>query len=160
MDLWDSIVRVTWDPDATALVLVDFGDPMWEPVSVDGEQLVQRSSYIRALGAKHFPRGNESHRLAFSLARITEGVSEAFVARLTAALALPKTDGKPVLLAFESGEQFRLADCAVRAWPHSQVDGVTRETVVIECGRMTADAGVYAPGQTWGEISFHWEDLG
>jgi hypothetical protein len=133
---------------------------MWEPVSIDGEQLVQTADFVRGLGAKHFPRGNESHRLTFTLARITEGVAEAFIARLSAGVALPKSASKPVLLAFESGEQFRLADCAIRSWPHSQEDHLTRESVIIEAGRLTADAGVYVPGQTWGEVSFNWEDLG
>ena len=45
-------------------------------------------------------------------------------------------------------------------WPNTQVDHVTREGVSILGGALTADAGVYVPGQTWGEISFNWEDLG
>lgn len=160
MELLDSIVRVIWDPDSAALVLVDYGDPMWEPVSINGEQMVQTASFVRGLGTKHFPRGNESHRLTFTLARITEGVSKAFVTRLSAGISLPKAASKPVLLAFESGEQFRAANCAVRAWPHSQEEHVTRESVIIEAGPLSIDAGVYVPGETWGEISYHWEDLG
>jgi hypothetical protein len=160
MYLWDSIVRVMWDPDGAALVLVDYGDPMWEPVSVDGQQSVQAIAAVRASGAKHLPRGNESHLLSFTLARIEAGVSDAFVARLAAGVSLPKSASKPVLLSFESGEQFRLSDCAVRAWPHSQEEHVTRESVVIDGGRLTVDAGMYVPGTTWGEISFNWEDLG
>lgn len=151
MELWDSIVRVTWDPAGTALVLVDFGTPMWEPVAVDGEQAVQTASFVRAAGAKHFPRGNESHRIAFALARIKDGISEAFVGRLSDVIALPKSASKPVLLSFESGEQFLFADCAIRAWPHSQEEHVTRQGLVIEAGAMTATAATYTPGAVWGE---------
>lgn len=151
MELWDSIVRVTWDPEGTGLVLVDFGAPMWEPVAVDGEQVVQTAAFVRGAGAKHFPRGNESHRIAFTLARIKEGIAEAFVGRLSDAIALPKSASKPVLLSFESGEQFRFSNCAIRSWPHSQEENVTRQGVIIEAGAMTADTGTYAPGDTWGE---------
>ena len=158
-EILDSFCRVIWDPDAAALVLVDFGDPMWEPVAIDGEQVVQTAGYVRGAGVKNFPRGNDRHTLTFELARITAGVAEAFKARLAGMATLPRTM-KPVLIAFEDGEQWRLADCAVRSWPGGQVEHIGREGVVILGGTLAADAGVYVPGSTWGAIHFNWEDLG
>jgi hypothetical protein len=149
MELLDSPVRVIFDPADTALVLVDFGTPMWEPVALDGEQLVQTASYVRGAGAKHFPRGNESHALSFTLARETEGAADALEARLTNSLALPRTKGD-VLLAFESGTQFLLKDCAIRQWRGGQIEHLTREGLVILCGRMQLTTATYTPGDTWG----------
>lgn len=150
MDLWDSIVRVTWDPAGTALVLVDFGAPMWEPVTLNGEQLVQSSTAVRAAGAKHFARGNETNQLTFSLARITDGVADALEARLLNAIALPRTKGD-VLLTFESGTKLLLKDCAIRTWGGAQEEHLTRETLAILCGAMAETTATFSPGATWGE---------
>ena len=150
MELYDSPVRVIYDPAGTALVLVDFGTPMWEPVALDGEQVVQTASYVRGAGVKHFPRGNESHTLTFTLARETDGGADALEARLTNSLALPRAKAD-VLLGFESGTQFLLKDCAIRSWRGGQVEHLTQEGLVILCGRMEATATVYTPGATWGE---------
>lgn len=150
MELLDSPVRVIFDPADTALVLVDFGTPMWEPVALDGEQLVQTASYVRGAGAKHFPRGNESHVLTFTLARETEGAADALEARLTNSLALPRTKAD-VLLAFESGTQFLLKDCAIRQWRGGQIEQLTREGLVILCGAILPDTTARLPGAVWGE---------
>jgi hypothetical protein len=150
MELLDSPVRVIFDPADTALVLVDFGTPMWEPVALDGEQLVQTASYVRGAGAKHFPRGNESHVLTFTIARETEGAADALEARLTNSLALPRTKAD-VLLDFQSGTQFLLKDCAIRQWRGGQIEHLTRESLVILCGLMELTADTFTPGDTWGE---------
>jgi len=150
MELLDSPVRVIFDPADTALVLVDFGTPMWEPVALDGEQLVQTASYVRGAGAKHFPRGNESHVLTFTLARETEGAADALEARLTNSLALPRAKAD-VLLGFQSGTQFLLKDCAIRQWRGGQVEHLTREGLVILCGLMELTTDTFTPGDTWGE---------
>lgn len=154
MDLWDSPVRVMWDPDGVCLVLVAYGAPMWSPVRVDGGQQVQTSGAIRRAGVRNQPRGNESHSVEFSIARITGSVEAAIVAGFIDALALPRTM-RDVLLSFSSGAQFRVRDCAIERWPHEhdpQHDHVARESVVIRGGEMVADAGVYAEGDVWGEV--------
>ncbi|WP_193214798.1 hypothetical protein [Luteolibacter marinus] len=152
-------MRVLWDPDDAALVLVDFGDPMWAPVAIDGEQVVQTAGFVRGSGVKNFPRGNESHQLTFELARITDGVADALKQRLLGMASLPRTM-KPVLIVFDDGVQWRLSNCAVQSWPGGQEEFIGREGVVILGGALAADVGVYVPGATWGEINFTWEDLG
>lgn len=152
MDLWDSIVRVMWDPDSLRLVLVPSGAPMWAPVAVDGQQEVQSVALVRGAGVKHYPRANESHRISFTLCRLTpDTVEDAMIARLAAGSALPRTT-KDVLLTFDNGRQFRLKNCAVQSWPHTQDDHLTRETVTIMAGEMVADLGTYVDGDVWGEI--------
>jgi hypothetical protein len=133
--LWDSVVKVTWDPDGAATVLVNWDDPMWEPVTLDGKQVVQEAPGLRRAGVDHFPRGNERHELRFTLARETAGIAAAFQARLTNALAVPRTR-RDVLLSFESGAAFRLRNCAVESWPSGQVEHLTKETLVIRGGEL------------------------
>jgi hypothetical protein len=149
MDLWDSIVRIVWDPAATSLVLVDFGDPMWDPVTIDGSQEVQTSRYVRGDGVKNFPRGNESHELRFTLAREIDSTVDAFEERLANTLTLPRTMAD-VLIQFESGRQFLLKNAAIRAWPNGQEDHLTRESLVILGGEIVETATVYTIGNTWG----------
>ena len=154
MDLWDSPVRVMWDPDGLKLVLVPYGAPMWSPVRVDGGQQVQTSGAIRRAGVKNQPRQNEAHTIEFSIARITDSVEAAIIAGFSDALALPRTM-KDVLLSFSSGPQFRVRNCAIERWPHEhdpQHDHVARESVVIRGGELEADGAVYAEGDVWGEM--------
>lgn len=150
MDLWDSIVRIVWDPAGTSMVLVDFGDPMWEPVELDGRQEIQTARYVRGTGTKNFPRGNESHELRFTLAREIESTVDAFEERLANTLLLPRGMAD-VLIQFESGRQFLLKNAAVSGWPNGQEDHLTRETVIIQGGEITEDATAYTIGNTWGE---------
>jgi hypothetical protein len=159
MEVFDSFVRVIYDPDGAALVLVDYGDAMWGPVRIDGEQLVQVQSFVRALGVKAIARGNESHTLAFEKCREEDAMDDAFAARLNGIIALPRTS-KDVLLSLEDGRQWRIANAAIGSWPGGQEERLTREGVEIIGGRLTVDEGVYVPGQTWGEISMEWENLG
>ncbi|MCW1913738.1 hypothetical protein OJ996_09140 [Luteolibacter sp. GHJ8] len=138
LELWDSVVRVTWDPDGAATVLVQYGDPMWEPVKVDGKQVVQEGQGLKRAGVDNFPRGNERHELRFTLARETPGVADAFEDRLTRSLAVPRGKGD-IRLSFESGAQFRLRKCAIESWPHDQVEHLIKETLVIRCGEMVQE---------------------
>lgn len=160
MELYDSFVRITFDPDGAALVLVDYGTPLHGPMEIDGGQVVQVQGFLRALGVKAFPRGNESHSLRFDKAGIEESLADAFAGRLTGCLSLPRTQAD-VLLSLEDGRNWRIANCAIRSWPGA-MDGtrINRQGVEIIGGRLTADAGVYLPGQTWGEIKYEWEKLG
>ncbi|MCW1887719.1 hypothetical protein OKA04_23480 [Luteolibacter flavescens] len=151
MDLWDSPVRVMWDPGGVRLVLVPYGAPMWEPVKVDGRQEVQVTAPVRAKGVVNLPRGNESHAIAFALARVKASPLAAVEANFTDALQLPR--GKAdVLLSFAGGRQFRVKNCAVQSWPHDHEDHVCRQRVSILGGEITLDAGSYVEGPVWGEV--------
>jgi len=158
-ELYDSFLRITYDPDGAGLVLVDFGDALWGEMALDGEQVVQEQAVVRAAGIKAFPRGNERHRLIFELCRIEEDLPDAFAARVTASTALPRGMAD-VLVALEDGRSWRLKDAAVKSWPGTQVERLTRERVELVGGRLVGDDGVYTPNATWGEISMLWEDMG
>jgi hypothetical protein len=158
--LTESVCRVTWDPDGEALVLVGFGDPMWSPVQVDGRQAVQTVARVRAAGIRAVPRGNEQHIIEFALCRDRESANEALHSRLAAMLALPRTGPADVLLEVDGFGAVRLADCAVESWAGEDFENLTRERVRITGGALAADEGTYIPGQTWGEISMLWPDLG
>jgi hypothetical protein len=151
MDLWDSPVRVMWDPDGTRFVLVPHGAPMWDPVKVDGSQQVQTAGAIRRGGVRNHPRQNEAHQINFAIARVKESVSAALQANFVDALALPRTM-KDVLLTFAGGRQFRVRNCAVQSWPHEHEDYVCRQTVRILGGEIVSDDGDYDEGNTWGEM--------
>lgn len=152
MDLWDSIVRVLWDPDGERLVLVPYGMAMWRAVEVDGQQDVQTSSYVRGTGTKNFPRANEAHKITFTVAREKSTIEVAFDARLNNARLLPRTT-KDVLLSFAgTPRQYRVKNCAIESWPHDQEEHVTRESVVILGGEIVLDSGTYADGDVWGEV--------
>ncbi|MCW1926278.1 hypothetical protein OKA05_27235 [Luteolibacter arcticus] len=151
MDLWDSPVRVMWDPDGARFVLVPYGAPMWEPVKVDGGQEVQTSATVRGTGVVNYPRGNEAHKIDFTMARVKGGVKAAVQANFVDALALPRSR-KDVLLSFAGGRQFRVKDCAVQSWPHEHEDQVCRQTVRILGGNIVADLGTYVEGSVWGEV--------
>ena len=152
MDLWDSPVRVMWDPGGAGLVLVPYGAPMWEPVRVDGGQEVQTTALVRGTGVKNYPRGNEAHKIDFTIGRVKATVVEALEANLADALALPRSM-KDVLLSFADGRQFRVKNCAIQRWPHEHEDQVCRQTVSILGGHIVTDPGSYAEGATWGEVA-------
>jgi hypothetical protein len=157
--LYDSFVRITFDPDGAALVLVDYGTALHGPIEVDGNQIVQVQGFIRSLGTKAFPRGNESHTLTFDKAGIEDSLQDAFAANLTDSISLPRTKAD-VLLSLEDGRQWRLKDAAIRAWPVSMDNTrITRQSCEIQGGRLVTDEGTYAPGSVWGDISTLWEDL-
>lgn len=158
MDLYDSFIRVMWDPDGEALVLVDYGDPLWGPIMLDGEQVVDVVPLVRSAGVKAFPRGNERHQLSFELCRIRDGMDEAFAARMNAAISLPRGMAD-VLVTLDEDRSWRLKNCAVRSWPGGQEERFTREAISIEGGELVDESSHYEPGQTWGEIALKWENL-
>lgn len=143
-----------WDPDGVRLVLVSYGAPMWDPVRVEGGQLIQAAGAIRRAGQRNFSRKNQTHTVEFSIARITASVEDAIVAGFSDALALPRTM-EDVLLSFASGKQFRVKNCAIERWPHDHDptnDHVAKETVIIRGGEIVSDLGEYTPGDVWGEV--------
>jgi hypothetical protein len=150
-DLWDSAVRVIWDPDGVRLVLVPYGAPMWDPVKVEGSQQVQKAGAIRRGGVKNYPRRNEEHHVGFALARVKDSVSAALQANFADTLGLPRTM-KDVLLSFPGGRQFRVKNCAVQSWQHEHEDHVCKQVVKIQGGEIVSDPGEYDEGNTWGEV--------
>ena len=156
MELTDSFVRLTWDPDGAALVLVDYGDPLWSPVELDGRQVIQQVGLIRAAGMRAIPRGNETHNIKFTACVIEDAMDDAFAGRLTRITTLPRA-GADVLISLEDGRSWRLKHCAVQAWPGGQEERLTRETVEILGGDLTPDDGAYVPGAFWQADTSLWE---
>jgi len=153
-ELLDSFVRVTWDPDGDAVILVDFGTAMWDPVKIDGKQLVDTVPGLNRAGTQNFPRANESHRLTFTLGQLTAGLEAAFEARLEAAIAAPRNMAD-VLLSLESGRSFRLKDCSVESWPSNQRGRITQETLVILGGELADSEDIDPP--VVADLSLHAE---
>jgi len=156
-EVTDSVVRVVWDPDGSQLILVDFGDPMWSEVAVDGGQVVDVAGAIRSPGKTAWPRGNEEHTLTFEIAVETAGIAAAFEHRLDRAIAVPRGQAD-VLLQFESGSQYRLRRAAAERWPHAQLGRLARESLIIRGGDLVADVGTYDPLITWGDHWFETEE--
>lgn len=146
---YDSVVRLMWDPDGDRIVLMQLGDEMWQLLSLDGQQVVDQATYVRAAGSKALPRGNDSHEIVFEIARETDGPADAFKKRLTNITTLPRT-GKDMLVTFEDGTHFRLKDAAIQAWPGRQEDHLLIERISIVGGSIVTDAGTYTEGSTWG----------
>jgi len=142
--LLDSVVRVTWDPDGAQLVLVEIDDPMWEPVKIDGKQAVDTAPGLNRAGVQNFPRGNEAHKLTFTLCRIEDEIQDAFQERIAQALAAPRYMAD-VLLSFASGTNYRIKNAAVESWPNDQRGRLTKETLVILGGEIVEDSGTTAP---------------
>ena len=146
---YDSTVRLMWDPDGDRIVLLQLGDMMWQLVSLDGQQVVERATYVRAAASKALPRGNDGHELVFEIARQTDGPADAFKKRLTNITTLPRT-GKDLLITFEDGTHFRMRDAAIQSWPARTEDSVLIERISIAGGLIEADGGTYTEGSTWG----------
>lgn len=154
--LFDSFIRVMFDPDGIAMVLVDYGDPLWGEIALDGEQIVQEQSFVRAAGIRAVPRGNQRHTLGFELCRPSPGLFSAFEARVNAMITLPKT-GADILISMEAGQQWRIKDAAVRNWGGGQDEFLTRERVEIIGGILAVDEGSYSPGSSWETLV--WESI-
>jgi hypothetical protein len=159
MELFGSFARITYDPDGIALVLLDYNDDLWEPLAINGDQMVQVQGFVRAAGIKAFARGNEKTSLNFMKCNIETSVVEGFARLLSDIVALPKSTAD-ILISLEDGRNWRIPDAAIQSWPASQEARLTRQTVEIIGGKIAGDAGVYIPGQTWGEINYQWENLG
>ncbi len=157
MELFESFVRLMFDPDGDAVVLLDYGDPLWEPLAFDGAQVIQEAAFVRAAGIHALPHENERHTLGFALGSIEATLYDAFAHRLTGTIALPRTMND-VLIALEDGRQWRLKNAAIQSWPGSQEEFISREGVQIVGGNLEADAGVYVPGSAWNYDTEYWEE--
>ncbi|QJE95953.1 LamG-like jellyroll fold domain-containing protein [Luteolibacter luteus] len=143
--LLDSFVRVVWDPDGAKKVLVEIGDPMWSPVAIDGEQVVDVAQGSNIVGVRNFPRGNEAHKLTFTLCRIKDTLDDAFETRMNEAMALPR-DMRDIVFSLQSGKAWRLKNAAVKSWPTNQRERLTKQNLVILGGEIVAEANAPQPG--------------
>lgn len=137
MELYDSFLKITYDPDAAAVILLNYGDALWGPVELDGGQLVQEQGFVRAVGIKAFARGNERHTLKWEMAVETAGLAAAFAAQLNAAIGLPR-GSSDMLISISGGAAWRLQSAAIRAWGGGQEEHITRQKVEIVGGAMVA----------------------
>lgn len=159
MELFESVVRVTWDPDGAAVVLVDYGTPMWEPVRLDGQQLLDVSPLVRAAGSAVIPRGNETHILTFMKAAETAGVREAIAGQIGAQRSAPRGRAD-VLLQVGNHGGWRLRGAAVESWPGGQaIEHIAAIGLRIMGGDLVVDPGTPTPGGTWGEINLQWQNI-
>lgn len=138
MELTDSVVKLTWDPNGTPLVLVDFGDPMWAIVTLDGQQLTHHQTFVRAAGAKVYPRGNESHSIAFELAADPAEIPAAMKAALDWMIAAPRTQADLQIEIDGITTIYTLHDCAVPRWSGGIEECLVRRRLQIEGGALTA----------------------
>lgn len=153
--LLDSVVEVVHDPDGAATVLVAIGDPMWEPVKLDGKQVVDTAPGLNRAGVDTFPRGNESHKLTFTLGEEKATVQDAFEDRIRASMTLPR-EKADVRLSFESGARFRVKNCSIESWPHDQVEHIIKQSLVIVGGELVEETGT-APPDSNAEIALYAE---
>lgn len=137
--IYDSFVKVTFDPDGTPVVLVDYGDALWGPLEIDGGQVIDPQDFMRASGISAVPRGNERHTLAIELAGIDDSLADSFAGMLNACIALPRTQAD-VLLSLEDGRGWRIANCAIESWPSKAgKDRINSKGIRIIGGALTAE---------------------
>lgn len=132
MDTFESIVEIKHG----TTVLVALGDPMWAPVAINGQQLVDVVARVRAAGVKAIPRGNERNVLTFEKCDETNGIATAFKNELAWAAGLPRTMAD-VTITFGDATVFTLADAAVEAWSGGQLDHLGRLGLQIIGGTLT-----------------------
>lgn len=130
---------------------------MWGPVAIDGEQVVDIQSRVRAKGIRAVPRGNETHTVEFERCHVMDTVADAFAARMNGSTAVPRGSAD-VLIRLGDGRGWRIKNAAVRSWPGGQVERFVRERLSIIGGEMIQD---YDPAASlaWEEITTPWESM-
>jgi hypothetical protein len=131
MDLFDSLVEVKHG----STTLVEIGDPMWQPVRIDGGQVTQRVALVRATGVLVKARGNEAHTLTFSLASEETSVEDAAKAAAQWTLTLPRTMGDVSVL-FDDGTGYKLKNATIERWSADNEEQLGRFTLVIQGGEL------------------------
>jgi hypothetical protein len=133
METYESIVEIKHG----STVLVALGDPMWTPVAINGQQLVDVVARVRAAGIQAIPRGNERNSLTFEKCDETDDIATAFKNELAWAAGLPRTMAT-VTITFEDESAFTLANATVEAWFGGQMDRLGRLGLQIIGGKLTA----------------------
>lgn len=133
MEVFDSVCRLRHG----STVLVAIGDPCWEIVRVNGRQLVDEVTRVRAAGLKAVPRGNESNEITYTLCEECEDIEAASKAALTYPAALPRT-AATITLDFADSSGATYADGVISDWS-SDIEGrLVRHRVRIVAGKATA----------------------
>jgi len=157
-ELYESFVRLTWSPDISPLILVDYGTPLWGAINLNGSQVVDVENLVRSAGAVAYPMGNEQTSLEFDVCRVKPTIHEAFSSRLDGIIALPRA-AADVLITMQNGRQWRIKNAAIESWPGSQTEFLTRESIRIVGGQLIPDTGDYNPINRWENIHLYWESL-
>lgn len=133
METFESIVEVRHG----STVLVALGDPMWQPVAINGRQVVDVVALVRSSGVRAIPRGNEENSLTFQRCDEAETIAQAFKNELAWAAGLPRTMAD-VSLTFADGSVFQLANAAVESWSGGQTERLGNLGISITGGRLTS----------------------
>ena len=133
MEYYDSICEIKHG----STVLVALGDPMWAPVAINGQQIVDVVARVRAAGVKAFPRGNERNTLTFEKCDEAADIATAFKNELAWAAALPRTMAA-VTITFADTSAFTLPDATVEGWSGGQMGRLGRQGLQIIGGKLAA----------------------
>lgn len=106
--------RITWDPDGTQIVLLDYGDGMLADPTFAQPHNSELVSFARALSPKGFHFGNVGHLVAFTRAvpySTLEGGGETILDHLATTQALRVNT---LQIKVENGKTYRLDDAVIR----------------------------------------------
>jgi hypothetical protein len=153
VDLYDSFVRISY----AGRMLLDYGDPLWGPVTIDGQQIVETVNFVASPTARNFARGNETHVIRFELCRIFQSMEDAFAARLSAMASLPRAESG-LLIELRDGRKWAMTSATARSWSGLQEERMTREVVEIIGGGLAPFTGSVTASPRWGANSEDYPD--
>jgi len=64
--LYQSPLRITWNPGPSQVILVDFGDDLDSLIEINGQKIVQTAQRVRADSVETYDRGNSSTTIKFA----------------------------------------------------------------------------------------------
>lgn len=139
-------------------VLLDYGDMIESPPTIDGSQIVEVTPLVRASFPSIIPRGNEQHSIEFTL---TEQVASAFESmrhvlehsstfnRSAAMVTITLNDGNT--------DYYELHNAVVSAWNSGHDSMRESLKVSITGGRLTR-VPVLEPAEDWEGHAIIWEE--
>lgn len=133
--LFESIVKVTHDPDGTPFVLVDYGDDLTSEISLEASQEVDEISFVRASGIKTEARGNEANRLMLPLAHEDAGITDAIEGLMNRSISVPRHSAD-VLIETESGWKWRIKNATIKSWSGRVSDQFSERQIEIIGGEL------------------------
>lgn len=116
--------------------LVAIGDPMWEPVRVNGGVAIQRASRVRADSLQCLARGNEFNTITFSICVENAGPAAASAAAIAFVASLPKTMADVAIATATSN--LTLHDATIQSWTVDTVEQLGRYSITIAGGTLTS----------------------
>jgi hypothetical protein len=139
MDLFDSPVKITRDPSGTPVVIIDYGDPLTELPRIDGRQIIEVLSHIRATGPGTVSRQNELHTLTFTAVTIAASIDAAIEAAFDHAGAAPRTTNT-YQIETAAGKKWTLAAATMESWSGTITDSLALKTITLQGGTLTVTA--------------------